>query len=58
MQHRDIVIESKLIQLQINESHRDFNMIYSIKINYRGPNVGICSKPFHLAAARNEIHSN
>ena len=47
--------ESKLIQLQINESHRDFNTIYSVKINYRGPNVGICSKPFNLAAARNEI---
>ena len=43
--------ESKLIQLQIIESHRDFNTIYSVKINYRVPNVGICSKPFQPAAA-------
>ena len=47
--------ESKLIQLQIIESHRDFNTIYSVKINYRGPNVGIYSKPFQPAAAMNEI---
>ena len=47
--------ESKLIQLQIIESHRDFNTIYSVKINYRGLNVGICSKPFQPAAAMNEI---
>ena len=47
--------ESKLIQLQIIESHRDFNTIYSVKINYRGPNVGICSIPFQPAAAMNEI---
>ena len=47
--------ESKLIQLQIIESHRDFNTIYSVKINYRGPNVSICSKPFQPAAAINEI---
>ena len=26
------------------------------KKTYRGPNVGICSKPFNLAAARKEIH--
>ena len=51
-----IINESKLIQLQIIESHRDLNTIYSVKINYRGPNVGICAKPFQPAAARNEIH--
>ena len=53
-----LLIESKLIQLQIIESHRDFNTIYSVKINYRGPNVGICSKPFQSAAAMNEILIN
>ena len=51
-------MESKLIQLQIIESHRDFNTIYSVKINYRGPNVGICSKPFQPAAAMNEVRCN
>ena len=55
---RELKNESKLIQLQINESHRDFNTIYSVKINYRGPNVGKCSKPFQPAAAINEIQMN
>ena len=48
-------LKSKLIQLQIIESHRDYNTIYSVKINYRGPHVGICSKPFQPAAAMNKI---
>ena len=41
-------IESKLIQLQIIDSLRDFNTIYSVKINYQGPNVGISQNPFNL----------
>ena len=45
------------VQLQIKWEPSNFNTIYSLKINYRGPNVGICSKPFNLAAARKEIHS-
>ena len=55
MTETHIHYESKLIQLQSIDSHRDFNTIYSVKIKYRGPNVGICSKPFHLAAARKKI---
>ena len=37
-------LKSKLIQLQIIESHRDYNTIYSVKINYRGPHVDIMLK--------------
>ena len=37
---------------------RGFNTIYSVKINYRGPKIGICSSPFNLAAARKEILPN
>ena len=46
-----------LLQLQIKWEPSNFNTIYSIKINYWGPNVGICSKPFNLAAAGKEIQS-
>ena len=31
--------------------------IHSVKINYRGPNVGICSKPFNLYALNSSIRS-
>ena len=41
-------IESKLIQLQIIDSHRDFNTIYSVKINYRGPTSAYAQNPFNL----------
>ena len=53
-----ITIKSRFLQLQIKWEPSNFNMIYSVKINYRGPNVGICSKPFNLAAAGKEIHYN
>ena len=49
------LVESNLLQLQSKWKPSNFNTIYSVKINYRGPKVGLCSKPFNLAAARKEI---
>ena len=31
--------------------------IYSVEIKHRGPNVGICSKPFHPYALNSNVHS-
>ena len=48
-------MEFNLLQLQIKWKPSNFNTIYSVKINYQGPKVDICFKPFNLAAARKEI---
>ena len=53
---RWVMNQSNLLQLlRINEGPSKSNTIYSVKISYRGPKVGICSIPFNLGAAIKEI---
>tara|TARA_B110000881_G_scaffold192281_1_gene184811 strand:+ start:361 stop:591 length:231 start_codon:yes stop_codon:yes gene_type:complete len=47
-----LFIQSNLLQPRIYEGPSKSNTIYSIKISYRGPKVGICSILFNLGAAK------